>query len=146
MSRRLKQELMAEEQERAIEYLKSVPRRKIVEAGRTRATPLLTTTKDAESSPKHAWTLKNNVLRRNLINPQSLPRLKEETSSIGDISLKSIIQHQLSNANLDHTVPRSIAASLPKKKDFDMFKPKQPAESMMYSKSDILKMIFENEQ
>ena len=42
MTRRVKQELVAEEQERALEYLKSAPRRKIVEAGRTRATPLLT--------------------------------------------------------------------------------------------------------
>ena len=73
MTRRLKQELLAEEQERALEYLKSAPRRKIVEAGRVRATPLLTMSQDAESSPKAAWTFRNNVLRRNMINLQSLP-------------------------------------------------------------------------
>ena len=73
MTRRLKQELLAEEQERALEYLKSAPHRKIVEAGRVRATPLLTMSQDAESSPKAAWTFRNNVLRRNMINLQSLP-------------------------------------------------------------------------
>ena len=42
-------------------------------------------------------------------------------------------------------VPRSIAGSLHKKKDFDVFKPKAPGDSMMYSKSDLLKMILEND-
>lgn len=42
-------------------------------------------------------------------------------------------------------VPRSIAGSLHKKQDFHKQKPKPLAESMMYSKSNLLKMIFEND-
>ena len=149
MSRRLKLELLAEEQERAIEYLKSAPRRKIVEAGRVRATPLLTTSVNAESSPKAAWTLKNNVRRRNVIQKQSLPQLKEDAEPFNtNLSLKSILQHQLSNSNLnqsEQSVPRTIVQSLHKKKEFDSYKTKQPGQSMMYSKSNILKMIFDNE-
>ena len=89
-----------------------------------------------------------------MINPQSLPRLKQEdaTAAAKDISLKSIIQHSLSNVSLDPqaaqdaaAVPRSIAGSIHKKKEFDTYRPKPPAETMMYSKSDLLRMILEND-
>ena len=42
-------------------------------------------------------------------------------------------------------MPRSIAGSLNKKKEFDSFKPKPSAVTKMYSKSDLLKMILEND-
>ena len=77
---------------------------------------------------------------------------EDATAAAKDISLKSIIQHSLSNVSLDPqaaqdaaAVPRSIAGSIHKKKEFDTSRPKPPAETMMYSKSDLLRMILEND-
>ena len=85
--RRHAAELLAEEQERAIEYLRSAPRRRIQELGRTRQTPLILSQNRVTNSTR---AQQNISLKKNLIHPQSLPRLKEETSH-GELSLKQII-------------------------------------------------------
>lgn len=82
---RLKAELLAEEQERAIEYLKSAPRKRIQELGRARHDVLLN---NADSRSE-----KKKVRPRNLVHPKSLPRLKEESPLAGDLSLKAIIRN-----------------------------------------------------
>ena len=97
MDRRAKAELLAEEQEKAINYLKSAPRRRIQEMGRSRRTPLLMSEDDTQRH-EQKWKLK-----RNLIHPKSLPRLKEEIQGTKqgierDLSLKTIIRTQLTNS------------------------------------------------
>ena len=89
---RLRAEMLAEEQERAIEYLKSAPRKRIQELGRTRRetnNDLMTVNMAGESNSMS--TLRSSTDRkrkRNLGHPRSLPRLKEEKGLTGDLSLK----------------------------------------------------------
>ena len=86
---RSKLELLEQEQGRAIEYLHSSSYKKIVDLGKTRNTNLLMSEDD---------TMRGSRMRRNMINPKSLPRLKEERKGTleRDLSLKNIIREQLS--------------------------------------------------
>ena len=77
---KLKMEMLAEEQERAIDYLKSGPRMRIQELGKTKRDNITVGVADPNKSLKKIYS-------RNLAHPKSLPRLKEETS-LGDLSLK----------------------------------------------------------
>ena len=67
--------------------------------------------------------------------------------------MKKIIRNQISNTNVktyfkDVTspIPDSIISSVHKKQKFDSLKRPDPPESMMYSKSDLLRMILDNDQ
>ena len=61
MNKRVVQELLAEEQAKAISYLNSTPRRRIQELGRIKGTPLLFNEQEINRSP-HNKTLKRNVI------------------------------------------------------------------------------------
>ena len=67
-----------------------------------------------------------------------------------DLSLKNILRNQLSTVSFKREIqespaPRSVANSFHRKKKFDTLKPRPEGPSMMYSKSDLLRMIFDND-
>lgn len=118
-----------------------------MDLGKTRNTNLLMSEDD---------TKRVGRIRRNMINPKSLPRLKEERKGTleRDLSLKNIIREQLSTVKFNshkmtpkgNTIPKSVTGSIHLKKKFDTVKKPAAPPQMIYSKSDLLKMILDNDE
>ena len=111
---------------------------RIQDLGKTRHDNILVGAANTTRSEK-------KVQKRNLVHPKSLPRLKEETS-LGDLSLKQIIRNQVSNRQLKmNNFPDSVSNSVHKKQYFGTATKKSPPDSTLYSKSELLNMILDNE-